>query len=70
MLKVKRVSVIDHDWSLCVVNGKLSGVCFDNTYCIIHDDDAISAEFWKSAERICQCVINRHLGERLEAYYG
>lgn len=69
MLKVKKVAVIDHDWSLYVVAGKLSGVCFNNSYCIIHDADAISTEFWGSAEKVCQSVINSRLGERLEAYY-
>lgn len=69
MLNYKKVAVIDHDWSLYRITGKLQGTYFCDSYAIIHDDDAISAEFWESADRVCQCVINSRLGERLEAYY-
>lgn len=69
MLDYKHVAVIDHDWSLYVITGWLGNVFFDGMYAIIHDEDAISAEFWEDADRVFTCVISKTLGQRLEAYY-
>lgn len=69
MLDYKRVAVIDHDWSLYRISGKVGVLQFQNHYAIIHDEDAISAEFWEDADRVFASVINGELGKRLEAYY-
>ena len=69
MLDYKHVAVIDHDWSLYVITGQLGNVFFDDIYAIIHDEDVISAEFWRDLYRVSACVISKMLGQRLEYYY-
>lgn len=69
MLGYKKVTVIDHDWSLYRISGKLGKLHFPSSYAIIHDEDAISAEFWGDAGRVFASVINENLGKRLETYY-
>lgn len=69
MLDYKHVAVIDHDWSLYRISGKLGKLHFPDNYAIIHDDDAISAEFWEDEDRVFASVINGNLGKRLEDYY-
>ena len=69
MLDYKYVATIDHDWSLCVITGKLGDVYFDGIYAIIHDEDAISAEFWEDLDKVVACIISKKLGKRLETYY-
>jgi len=69
MISYKKVAVIDHDWSLYRISGNLGKLHFPDNYAIIHDEDAISAEFWGDADRVFWSVINGHLGKRLENYY-
>lgn len=69
MLGYKKVAVIDHDWSLYRISGKLGKLHFPGNYAIIHDEDVISAEFWEDADRVSACIIGKTLGQRLEAYY-
>ena len=69
MLVYKHVAVIDHDWSLYRLHGKVGKLHFPGCYAIIHDEDAISDEFWKDADRVFASVINKTLGKKLEAYY-
>lgn len=69
MLGYKKVAVIDHDWSLYRLHGIVGKLHFPGCYAIIHDEDVISAEFWKDADRVSACVIGKTLGQRLEAYY-
>lgn len=69
MLDYKKVAVIDHDWSLYRISGELRRTQFMDNYAIIHDEDAISAEFWEDLYRVSVCVISKALGQRLEAYY-
>lgn len=70
MLSYRKVAVIDRDWSLYVVDGKLNGLNFAGNYAIIHDEDCIDLEFWDDFSRVVSCLINRNLGKRLQAYYG
>lgn len=69
MLVYKKVAVIDHDWSLYRLHGFIGYARFIGNYAIVHDEDAISDEFWEDLERVSACVISKTLGQRLEAYY-
>lgn len=69
MLKYKKLAVIDHDWSLYRISGKIGILHLRDNFAIIHDEDAISTEFWEDENRVCASLINRNLGKRLKKYY-
>lgn len=69
MLSYDYVAVIDHDWSLYVIYGRVGDLNFERHYAIIHDEDIIDPEFLDTPERVLACVIPSSLGKRLEAYY-
>lgn len=69
MLSFKKVSVLDHDWSLYRLGGELCGVYFDECYAIIPDEDIIDDAFSSDLGRVSAYVINKILGMKLEAYY-